>query len=140
VCRRLLLWIPRGTVHRFTVTSRTCRALNGYAPAGFEQVIIGLAKPAERRELPPPMDPPDQVTVDKFSIIIGAQRHATTGHCPGWEYDERSAGRPRFVARQLFRPGPLPTTKLANGCQQTIAAPMRRYYHIPPAPDLCEDL
>jgi quercetin dioxygenase-like cupin family protein len=59
------LWIPRGTVHRFTVTSRTCRALNGYAPAGFEQVIIGLAKPAERRELPPPMDPPDQVTVDK---------------------------------------------------------------------------
>jgi hypothetical protein len=28
-------------------------------------VIIGLAKPAERRELPPPMDPPDQITIDK---------------------------------------------------------------------------
>jgi hypothetical protein len=52
------LWIPRGTVHRFfKVTSPLCRALNGYTPAGFEQVIIGLAKPAERRELPPPMDP-----------------------------------------------------------------------------------
>jgi hypothetical protein len=30
-----------------------------------EQVIIGLAKPAERRELPPLMDPPDQITIDK---------------------------------------------------------------------------
>jgi mannose-6-phosphate isomerase-like protein (cupin superfamily) len=38
------LWIPRGTVHRFKVTSPVCRALNGYTPAGFEQVIIGLAK------------------------------------------------------------------------------------------------
>ena len=59
------LWIPRGTVHRFKVTSPLCRALNGYTPAGFEQVIIGLAKPAERRELPPLMDPPDQITIDK---------------------------------------------------------------------------
>jgi quercetin dioxygenase-like cupin family protein len=59
------LWIPRGTVHRFKVTSPICRALNGYTPAGFEQVIIGLAKPAERRELPPPMAPPDQITIDK---------------------------------------------------------------------------
>ena len=59
------LWIPRGTVHRFKVTSPVCRALNGYTPAGFEQVIIGLAKPAERRELPPLMDPPDQITIDK---------------------------------------------------------------------------
>src|SRR5262249_5454769 len=59
------LKIPRGTVHRFKVTSPVCRALNGYTPAGFEQVIIGIAKPAERRELPPLMDPPDQITIDK---------------------------------------------------------------------------
>jgi hypothetical protein len=52
-------------VHRFKVTSPVCRALNGYTPAGFEQMIIGLAKPAERRELPPLMDPPDQITIDK---------------------------------------------------------------------------
>src|ERR1700739_4045867 len=59
------VWIPRGTVHLFTVTSQLCRALNCYTPAGFEQVIIGLADPAERRELPPPMGKPDQVTIDK---------------------------------------------------------------------------
>lgn len=27
--------------------------LNGYAPGGVEQIIVGLAIPAERRELPP---------------------------------------------------------------------------------------
>lgn len=60
------LWIPRGTAHHFAVTSPACRALNAYAPASFEQVVIGLASPAERRELPPPMDKPDQVAVAKF--------------------------------------------------------------------------
>lgn len=60
------VYIPRGTPHRFTVTSEVCRALNGYAPAGFERVITGLAKPAERRELPPPMDPPDAATAAKI--------------------------------------------------------------------------
>lgn len=60
------VWIPRGTVHHFKVTSAVCRALNAYTPAGFEQVIKGLARPAERRELPPSMDPPDQVTIDKI--------------------------------------------------------------------------
>ncbi len=60
------VWIPRGVVHRFKVTSPLCHALNGYAPAGFEQIIMGLAKPAERRELTPPMQPPDQATVDKI--------------------------------------------------------------------------
>jgi hypothetical protein len=59
--------VPRGTDHRFAVTSPICRALNGYTPAGFEQVIIGLARPAEKRELPPPMEgPPDQTMVDKL--------------------------------------------------------------------------
>ncbi len=60
------VYIPRGTAHKFVVTSDVCRALNGYAPAGFERVITGLAKPALRRELPPPMDPPDEATVRKI--------------------------------------------------------------------------
>jgi mannose-6-phosphate isomerase-like protein (cupin superfamily) len=60
------LWISRGTAHRFKVTSSLCRVLNGYTPAGFEQVIIGLAEPAERRELPPPMDRPDQEKMYKL--------------------------------------------------------------------------
>ena len=41
------------------------RLADGTRDTGFEQVIIGLAKPAERRELPPLMDPPDQITIDK---------------------------------------------------------------------------
>lgn len=48
------VWIPRGTVHHFVVTSDVCHVLNGYTPGGFEQVIKGLAKPAAKRELPPP--------------------------------------------------------------------------------------
>ena len=47
------LWIPRGTVHSFNVTSDVGHVLNGYTPGGFEQVIKGLARPAPRRELPP---------------------------------------------------------------------------------------
>ncbi len=61
------IWIPRGTVHHFKVTSEVCHALNGYTPAGFEQVLKGLAQPAERRELPPLDFPkPDKETVDKI--------------------------------------------------------------------------
>jgi hypothetical protein len=61
------LWIPRGTAHRFTVTTPTCRALNGYTPAGFEQVVIGLAELTEKRELPPPVrGPPDACLVAKL--------------------------------------------------------------------------
>lgn len=61
------IWIPRGTVHHFKVTSEVCHVLNGYTPGGFEQVLIGLAQPAERRELPPLDFPkPDQDTVYKI--------------------------------------------------------------------------
>jgi mannose-6-phosphate isomerase-like protein (cupin superfamily) len=49
------VWIPRRTPHGFKVTSEICHALNSYTPAGFEQAVKGLAKPAERREIPPPM-------------------------------------------------------------------------------------
>jgi|1185.fasta_scaffold351463_2 mannose-6-phosphate isomerase-like protein (cupin superfamily) len=46
------IWIPRGTDHAFTTTEET-HVLNGYAPGGVEQIIAGIGKPAERRELPP---------------------------------------------------------------------------------------
>lgn len=46
------VWIPRGTDHGFTTTEET-HVLNGYAPGGVEQIIAGIAKPAERPELPP---------------------------------------------------------------------------------------
>ncbi len=49
------VWIPRTTPHGFKVTREICHALNSYTPAGFEQAVKSLAKPAERREPPPPM-------------------------------------------------------------------------------------
>ena len=61
------VWIPRGTVHSFVVTSDVAHALNGYTPGGFEQVIKNLAHPAAARELPPADFPrPDQRTIDKI--------------------------------------------------------------------------
>ena len=47
------VWIPRNTVHAFKVTSPTCHVLNGFTPAGMEQVIKSLGRIADRRELPP---------------------------------------------------------------------------------------
>lgn len=47
------VWIPRKTIHAFKVTSPTCRVLNSFAPAGMEQLIKSLARPVDRRELPP---------------------------------------------------------------------------------------
>ena len=47
------VWIPRKTIHAFNVTSLTCRVLNSFAPAGMEQLIKSLARPADRLELPP---------------------------------------------------------------------------------------
>ena len=47
------VWIPRNTVHAFKVTTPTCRVLNGFTPAGMEQVIKSLGQLTDRRELPP---------------------------------------------------------------------------------------
>jgi hypothetical protein len=37
----------------FTTTDEGAHVLNGYAPGGVEQIIVGLATPVARRELPP---------------------------------------------------------------------------------------
>jgi hypothetical protein len=60
--------IPRNTVHAFKVTSKeVCHVLNYYTPAGFEQALVGCARPAARRELPPPgLDGPDSPQVVRF--------------------------------------------------------------------------
>lgn len=47
------IWIPRGTDHGFKTSGEVTHVLNGYASGGVEQIIVGLAMPAERRELPP---------------------------------------------------------------------------------------
>ena len=60
--------VPRNTVHSFKVTSKAaCHVLNYYTPAVFEQSIIGSARPAERRELPPfGLDALDSPQVARF--------------------------------------------------------------------------
>lgn len=50
--------IPKGTPHKFKVTSGSARVLNSYYPAGFEQTIIGSAHPATELTLPPKNLPP----------------------------------------------------------------------------------
>ena len=60
--------IPRNTVHSFKVTGKgVCHVLNSYTPAGFEQAILGCARPAAQRELPPKgLDPHDSPQVVRF--------------------------------------------------------------------------
>jgi len=64
------LWIPRGTVHSFNVTSDVCHVLNGYTPGGFEQVIKGLARPAPKRELPPRTEEPSPEDVAAAQFLF----------------------------------------------------------------------
>jgi hypothetical protein len=60
--------VPRNHVHSFKVTGKqVCHILNYYTPAGFEQAIIGSARPAKRREMPPRgMDPHDSPQVVRY--------------------------------------------------------------------------
>ena len=45
--------VPRYGQHAFTVDAPDTQLLNFYLPAGFELLLMGLAHPAERNELPP---------------------------------------------------------------------------------------
>ncbi|KIW36094.1 uncharacterized protein PV06_11607 [Exophiala oligosperma] len=46
--------VPGLTEHSFKVEEPNSRLLNFYLPAGFEMLLMGTARPAERREPPPP--------------------------------------------------------------------------------------
>lgn len=47
------VWVPAGTVHGFRVDSETCRLLNVYTPAGFEELVELTGHPAGGLTLPP---------------------------------------------------------------------------------------
>ena len=47
------VFIPRGTVHAFRVTSELARFLNFYTPGGFERAIMETSAPATSFALPP---------------------------------------------------------------------------------------
>ena len=46
--------VPGDTEHSFIVEEPGTRMLNFYTPAGFEMLLMGVARPAEKREPPPP--------------------------------------------------------------------------------------
>jgi len=46
--------VPRYGEHAFKVDAPDTQLINFYLPAGFEILLMGLAHPAERNELPPP--------------------------------------------------------------------------------------
>ena len=75
------VWIPRGTVHSFVVTSDVCHALNGYTPAGPEEILMGVAGPAETRTLPPVDLPPP----DERSVRLLFNNYFTSEVGTGWE-------------------------------------------------------
>ncbi len=59
--------LPRTTEHTFVVESSSARVLNFYTPAGFEMILMSVAKLAPERRSPTPeeapMPPPDQVLI-----------------------------------------------------------------------------
>lgn len=47
---------PRDVPHRYTVGPAGCRMLFICIPGGFENLVRDMSEPADRRELPPPME------------------------------------------------------------------------------------
>ena len=68
--------LPRTTEHTFVVESGSARVLNFYTPAGFEMILMSVAKLAlERRSPTPeeaPMPPPEQVLI--LSKLFGMEK------------------------------------------------------------------
>ena len=59
--------IPPNTVHHFEVKNASAHVLNFYVPGGWETVFPDLARPAEKRELPPKgLDDPQSPKVIQF--------------------------------------------------------------------------
>lgn len=87
------VWVARGAVHSFVVIA-DAHVLNGYTPAGFEQVIKHLAVPAQRRELPPEdLPPPDERTL---RLIFNNYWCCEAG--AGWEQTTDDPRNPRPYA------------------------------------------
>lgn len=49
-----LVFLPRGTVHSYRVTSTTAHVLNLHTPAGFERLVSTVGEPTDVRTLPGP--------------------------------------------------------------------------------------
>lgn len=67
--------IPGNTEHSFTVDEADTKVLNFYLPAGFEQLLMGISRPATERIPPPPeliqeMLPPKELSA-KLAVQYG---------------------------------------------------------------------
>jgi quercetin dioxygenase-like cupin family protein len=68
------LFGPRDIPHRYTVGDAGCRMLFIMTPGGFEDLVIGMSKPAGSRTLPPPSnDEPDWERVAAIAKAHGAE-------------------------------------------------------------------
>ena len=63
-----MVFAPGGTPHTFRVESGTARMLVLSTPAGIEDMVRGLAEPAQFPWLPPPSDGP-RVPADKREAV-----------------------------------------------------------------------
>lgn len=65
---------PRHIPHRYSVGEAGCRMLFIMTPGGFEDLVIAMSRPAERRTLPPPSDEePDWERVAAVAQAHGAE-------------------------------------------------------------------
>ncbi|CAN5650482.1 cupin domain-containing protein [soil metagenome] len=65
---------PRDIPHRYTVGDAGCRMLFICTPAGFEELVIDMSEPAERRTLPPaPEGPPDMERIAAVAQAHGCE-------------------------------------------------------------------
>lgn len=72
-----VVFAPGGTPHTFRVESDTARTLVVSTPAGIENMVRGLAEPAQWPWLPPPPDGP-RVPADRVAAVereTGMVRH-----------------------------------------------------------------
>jgi quercetin dioxygenase-like cupin family protein len=65
---------PRGVPHRYTVGPNGCRMLFICTPGGFEDLVLGMSRPAESRTLPPPSEEePDWAHVAAVATAHGCE-------------------------------------------------------------------
>ena len=67
-----LVFIPRGTVHAFRVSSQTATLLNLYTPAGMERLLAAEGQSTERRVLPAAAWKPPSLTADQREALCSS--------------------------------------------------------------------
>jgi len=70
-----LVFLPRGIAHAFVVSKGPVRGLQITSPAGFEQFITELGRPAERAGLPEPSAP----DIPRLTAVMARYGHEMVG-------------------------------------------------------------